>query len=58
MKNQPVFNSQLDERGIEYESLDVLANETAFDEMLHLFRKDLAPVIEADGKVPADFGSE
>jgi glutaredoxin len=48
----------LDENGIEYETLDVIANEKAFDEMVRLSGQDLAPVIEADGKVLADFGPE
>jgi glutaredoxin len=48
----------LDEHGIEYETLDVIANEGAFDEMVRLSGQELAPVIEADGKVLADFGPE
>jgi len=48
----------LDEHGIEYETLDVIANEAAFDEMVRLSGQELAPVIEADGKVLADFGPE
>lgn len=48
----------LDENGIEYETLDVIANEKAFDEMVRLSGQDLVPVIEADGKVLADFGPE
>jgi glutaredoxin len=48
----------LDENGIEYETLDVIANEAAFDEMVRLSGQDLAPVIEVDGKVLADFGPE
>ena len=48
----------LDEHGIEYETLDVIANEAAFDEMVRLSGQDLAPVIEVDGKVLADFGPE
>ena len=48
----------LDERGIEYETLDVIASAEAFDEMMRLSGQELAPVIEADGKVLADFGSE
>jgi len=46
----------LDKHGIEYETLDVIANEAAFDEMVRLSGQDLAPVIEVDGKVLADFG--
>jgi glutaredoxin len=48
----------LDENGIEYKTLDVIANEAAFDEMVRLSGQDLAPVIEVDDKVLADFGSE
>ncbi len=48
----------LDEQGIEYETLDVIANEAAFDEMVRLSGQELAPVIEADGRVLADFGPE
>jgi len=48
----------LDEHGIEYETLDVMADEVAFDEMVRLSGQELAPVIEMDGKVLADFGPE
>jgi len=48
----------LDEHGVKYETLDVIASEEAFDEMIHLSGQELAPVIEADGKVLADFGPE
>jgi glutaredoxin 3 len=48
----------LDERGIEYETLDVIADEAAFDEMVRLSGQELAPVIEADDKALADFGPE
>jgi glutaredoxin 3 len=48
----------LDENGIEYETLDVIANEAAFDEMIRLSGQELAPVIEVDDKVLADFGPE
>ena len=48
----------LDEHGIKYETLDVMANEEAFDAMIRLSGQELAPVIEADGKVLADFGPE
>jgi glutaredoxin 3 len=48
----------LDERGIQYEKLDVLAGEAAWDEMVRLSNQDLAPVIEVDGKVLADFGPD
>ena len=48
----------LDERGIKYEKLDVIADEAAFDEMVKLSGQELAPVIEVNGKVLADFGPE
>ncbi len=48
----------LEENGIEYEALDVIANEKAFDEMVRLSGQELTPVIVADGKVLADFGPE
>jgi glutaredoxin len=48
----------LDEHDIEYEKLDVIAGEAAFDEMVRISGQELAPVIEVDGKVLADFGPE
>lgn len=48
----------LDQRGIEYERVDVIADETAFDEMIRLSDQDLAPVIDVDGRILADFGPE
>ena len=48
----------LDERGVEYESVDVIADESAFDEMISLSGQELAPVIQVDGELLADFGPE
>lgn len=48
----------LDERGIRYEKLDVIADSAAFQEMVSLSGQTLAPVIEVDGKVLADFGPD
>ena len=48
----------LDDHDIKYEKLDVIANEAAFDEMVRISGQELAPVIEVDGKVLADFGPE
>ena len=48
----------LDERGIDYEKLDVIANNAAFNEMIRLSGQELAPVIEVNGKVLADFGPD
>ena len=48
----------LDERGLKYETLDVLADSQAMTEMVKLSGQSLAPVLEADGKILADFGPE
>ncbi len=48
----------LDDRHIPYEKIDVIADEAAFDEMVRLSGQELAPVIEVDGKILADFGPE
>jgi glutaredoxin len=48
----------LEERGISYEKLDVSANQKANDEMFRLSGQTLAPVIEVDGKILADFGPD
>ncbi len=48
----------LDDHGVQYEKVDVIADETAFDEMIRLSGQDLAPVIEVDGQVLADFGPD
>jgi glutaredoxin 3 len=48
----------LDERGIQYEKIDVIADETAMAEMIKLSGQSLAPVIDVDGKILADFGPE
>ena len=48
----------LDDRDIEYEKIDVIADEAAFDEMIRISGQELAPVIDADGKILADFGPE
>lgn len=48
----------LDERGISYQVLDVTADPSAFDEMYRLSGQTLAPVIEVEGHVLADFGPE
>jgi glutaredoxin len=46
----------LDDHGIEYEVLDVVADEAAYREMLKLSGQELSPVIDVDGKILADFG--
>jgi glutaredoxin len=48
----------LDDRDIKYEKIDVIADEAAFDEMIRISGQELAPVIDVDGKVLADFGPE
>ena len=48
----------LDQRGIDYQTVDVISDETAFDEMIRLSGQELAPVIEVDGEVLADFGPD
>ena len=48
----------LDERGIKYETLDVIKDVEAFEEMVELSGQELAPVIDVDGEVLADFGPD
>jgi glutaredoxin len=48
----------LDERGIEYESLDVNVDRAARQEMAQLSGQTLAPVIEVDGEILADFDTD
>lgn len=48
----------LKDHGIRYEAIDVIANEAAHEEMISLSGQELAPVIEVDGKILADFGPE
>jgi glutaredoxin 3 len=48
----------LDEHDIKYEKIDVIADAAAFDEMFRISGQELAPVLEVDGKVLADFGPE
>lgn len=45
----------LEERGIHYESLDVTSDPAAWKEMTRLSGQTLAPVIDVDGEVLADF---
>ncbi|MHB8523180.1 MAG: glutaredoxin family protein [Limisphaerales bacterium] len=47
----------LEEHGIEYEALDVISNEAAYQEMVKLSGQTLAPVIDIDGQILADFGA-
>lgn len=48
----------LDERGVKYETLDVIADSKAMTEMVNLTGQRFAPVIDVDGKILADFGPE
>lgn len=48
----------LDQNGIDYEPVDVVADEAAYDEMITLSGQELAPVIDVDGEILADFGPE
>jgi glutaredoxin len=45
----------LDEHGIAYQVLDVMEDDRAYDEMVRLSGQTLAPVIEVEGEVLADF---
>jgi glutaredoxin len=48
----------LDERGISYETLDVTSDPAARREMFQLSGQTLAPVIEVDGEILADFDTD
>lgn len=48
----------LEQRGVDYEKVDVIADEAAFDEMIRISGQDLAPVIDVDGEILADFGPD
>ncbi|EEF59081.1 glutaredoxin family protein [Pedosphaera parvula] len=48
----------LDDHDVEYEVVDVIANDDAFDEMVKLSGQELAPVIDVHGRILADFGPD
>lgn len=48
----------LKDHGVAYQAIDVIADSNAFAEMVRLSGQDLAPVIDVDGKILADFGPE
>lgn len=48
----------LDDHDVEYETFDVIANDDAFDEMERLSGQTLAPVIDVNGEILADFGPD
>ena len=47
----------LDARGVEYETIDVVADERGYEEMVRLSGQSMAPVIEVHSKMLADFGA-
>jgi glutaredoxin len=48
----------LDTRGVKYETLDVISDAKARKEMVQLSGQTLAPVIDVDGEILADFDTE
>jgi glutaredoxin 3 len=48
----------LKDRQIEFEEVDVMSDEAAYDEMISLSGQELAPVLDVDGEILADFGPE
>ena len=48
----------LDDHDIAYEKLDVITDNAAFAEMVRLSGQELAPVIDVDGQILADFGPD
>jgi len=48
----------LDDHGIQYEVFDVISDSKASDEMYRLSNQTLAPVIDVDGEILADFGPQ
>jgi glutaredoxin 3 len=48
----------LNERGVEYRTIDVTADESAMAEMIQLSGAELAPVIDVEGQILSDFGPE
>jgi glutaredoxin len=48
----------LDQHAIDYETVDVISDEAAYDEMINLSGQELAPVIDVDGEILADFGPD
>lgn len=48
----------LDAHNVKYETLDVISDAEAFAEMEEISGQTLAPVIDVDGEILADFGPE
>jgi len=48
----------LDDQGVEYQKVDIIADEASHEEMIRLSGQDLVPVLDVDGKILADFGPD
>jgi len=48
----------LNNHKVKYVAIDVIGDESAMAEMVRLSGGELAPVIDVDGKILADFGPE
>lgn len=48
----------LNERKIDYTTIDVTADESAMAEMVRLSGAEMSPVIEVNGQILSDFGPE
>jgi len=48
----------LEEQKVSYQRIDVIADESAHDEMIRISGQDLTPVLDVGGQVLADFGPE
>lgn len=48
----------LDDHDVKYEVLDVIKDDAAWQEMVKISGQELAPVMDVDGQVLADFGPE
>lgn len=48
----------LNDRNVDYNTVDVTADESAMAEMVRLSGAEVAPVIEVEGQILADFGPE
>ena len=48
----------LDDHDIAYKKIDVIADDAAFAEMVKISGQELAPVLDVDGQILADFGPE
>ncbi len=48
----------LRDRGIDFETIDVIGDPAAFKEMVRLSGQKLAPVIDVDGEILADFDTD